>query len=115
MYTHTMIHKDEPDAVQGLSLGPSDGDLTLSWNRPGNVPTEVPILYTIMINNTNNVTLNTTTGNSFSLRSLEEQVVNNNPTGVCVMFEFSVSGSNDAGMGRPNTTVDTIPICKPAR
>ena len=28
---------------------------------------------------------------------------------------FSVSESNDAGMGRPNTTIDTIPICKSAR
>ena len=107
--------KGQPDAVKILRLA-LDGDLSLRWERPGNVPREVPILYTIMMNNTDTLTnyLNITNTTSFSLRSLEEQVLNNNTTGVCVMFEFSVSGSNDAGMGQPNTIIDTIPICKPA-
>ena len=116
-YVHAHTHdQDQPDAVKNLTLVPSDGDLSLSWERPVNVPMEVPILYTVVINNTDTLTssLNVTNTTSFSLWSLEEQVLNNTATGVCVIFEFSVSGSNDAGMGRPNTTIDTIPICKPA-
>ena len=107
----------EPDAVDNLRLVPSKGDLILSWERPGNVPSAVEILYTVMINNTDtsNSPLHITTSNSFSLRSLEQRIMNETAPGVCVMFEFSVRGSNDAGLGRPNTTIDTIPICKSAR
>jgi hypothetical protein len=102
--------------VDNLKLSPSKGDLILNWERPENVPSAVEIRYTVMINNTNTSTssMNITTSNSFSLRSLEEQVLSESAPGVCVMFEFSVSGANDAGMGQPNIAIDTIPICKSA-
>ena len=102
--------------MDNLRLVPSKGNLILNWERPGNVPNAVEILYTVMINNTDtsSISLNITTSNSFSLRSLEERILNETAPGVCVMFEFSVTGSNDAGLGRPNTTIDTIPICKSA-
>ena len=114
---HAYTIKGQPDAVKNLRLVPSDGDLSLRWEQPDNVPRGVQILYTVIINNTdtlNSSTLSIATNNSFSLRSLEDQVLNNSAPGVCVMFEFSVSGSNDAGMGRPDTIIDTIPICKSA-
>ena len=114
-YTHTI--EDQPDVVSNLQLVPSKGDLILSWKRPGNVPEAVPINYTVIINNTDasSTSMNITNGTSFSLRTLEDQVQNNNSPGMCVMFEFSVSGSNDAGSGQPNAVIDTIPICKLAR
>ena len=102
--------------MDNLRLVPSKGDLILNWERPGNVPSAVEILYTVMINNTDtsNISMSITASNSFPLRSLEEQILNKNAPGVCVMFEFSVTGSNEAGLGRPNTIIDTIPICKSA-
>ena len=112
----TLLISDQPDVVSNLRLVPLKGDLILSWERPGNVPEAVPVLYTVAVNSTDasSTSMNITTVTSFSLRALEDQVRNNNPTGVCVMFEFAVSGSNDAGRGQPNTIIDTIPICKPA-
>ena len=102
--------------MDNLRLVPSKGDLILSWERPGNVPRAVEILYTVMINNTDtlNTSIEISSNNSFSLLPLEEQILSETAPGVCVMFEFSVSGSNDAGLGRPNTTIDTIPVCKSA-
>ena len=109
--------KDRPNTIEGLRLVPSDGgDLILRWERPDSVPNEVPILYTVQINNTETSTtyLNITTSNSFSLQFLEDQVMNDTASGVCIMFEFSISGSNEAGAGLPTAIVDTIPICKVA-
>ena len=102
--------------MSNLRLVPLKGDLILSWKRPGNVPEAVPILYTVAVNSTDasSTSMNITTITSFSLRALEDQVRKDNPTGVCVMFEFAVSGRNDAGRGWPNTIIDTIPICKSA-
>jgi hypothetical protein len=103
--------------VDNLKLSPSKGDLILNWERPDNVPSAVEILYTVTINNTNTSTSSAenTTNHSFSLRSLEEQVLSESAPGICVMFEFSVSGTNDAGVGQPNTIVDTIAMCESAR
>ena len=108
---------DQPSAVENLRLVPSNGDLILSWKRPDNVPSEVEILYTLLINNTNTTMLTSSQQlniTTFSLRDLEAQVLNDSAVGLCVMFEFTVNGRNEAGVGPPNTIVDTIPICKPA-
>ena len=112
---HAHLIKGSPSAVKSLRLVPLEGDLQLKWERPDNVPNEVTVLYAIVINNTETLSssVNYTTDNFFSLQFLENGLMNDtSPSGVCVMFEFSTSGKNDAGMGPPTTITDTIPICK---
>ena len=102
--------------MDNLKLVPSDEDLILQWDRPDNVPGEVPVTYQVTVNSTNeNVTslyFPTINETFVSLQLLQDQLLNDSASGDCIMFEFYVSGSNDAGTGPLTTIVDTIPLCK---
>ena len=108
---------DQPTAMDSLQLVPSDEDLILEWDRPDNVPSEVVIYYTVIIDSTNETMTNynenfTTTERFFSLQFLQDRIMNDSAGGDCITFELSVFGSNDAGSGPLTTIMDTIPICK---
>ena len=107
---------DRPSAMDNLQLLPMDKDLILEWNRPDNVPIEVAVRYTIVISNINeNVTIYnenfTTNRTTVSLQYLQDRLIKGNDGGDCILFEFSVSGTNDAGTGQLTTIMDTLPIC----
>ena len=95
-------------------LVPSDPTLTLEWDRPANVSAQISITYIVDINSTDpngNMNFrNMTSETFFSVHFLEELL--SPAQGVCVMFEFSVSGVNIAGLGDTATIIDTVPICE---
>ena len=93
-----------------LTLQPS---LMLQWSRPLNVPSEVPISYTIESNATDGSGMNfrnITSETSFSVQFLENMVLATDSE--CVEFQFFVTPANDAGTGPLARVVDTVPICK---
>ena len=105
--------------MDNLQLVPSGEDLVLEWDRPDNVPSEVVINYTVIIDSTNESMISynenfTTTQRFFSLQFLQDRLLNDIAGGDCIMFELSVVGSNDAGTGPLTTITDTIPLCKMA-
>ena len=104
--------------MDNLQLVPKGEGLVLEWDRPDNVPIEVVVNYTVIINSADenitvyNENLHTVNQTSVSLQFLENRLRNDRTDHDCIMFEFSVSGSNDAGTGQPTGIVDTIPLCK---
>ena len=102
--------------MDNLQLVPMGEGLILEWDRPSNAPIEVAVNYTVTINSADenitvyNENLYTVNQTSVSLQFLENQLRKDRAD--CIMFEFSVSGSNDAGTGQPTKIVDTIPLCK---
>lgn len=101
-----------PDVPGNLVLIPDISELTLEWDRPTNVPPQIPITYLIEINSTEENGTNfpplNTTSTSMSIHFIEELLT----PGDCYMFEFYVSGSNEAGSGSLAWIVDTVPICE---
>ena len=100
-----------PAAPGNLVLIPGVPTLTLEWDRPTNVPSEVQVTYLVESNSTNGNGMNfrnTTSSTSLSVHFLEELLA----AGQCVMFNFFVSGSNEAGPGSRAMIVDTVPICE---
>ena len=53
----------------------------------------------------------TTNQTTVSLQYLQDRLIKGNAGGDCILFEFSVSGTNDAGTGQLTTIMDTLPIC----
>ena len=93
-----------------LTLQPS---LMLQWSRPLNVPSQVPISYTIESNATDGSGMNfrnITSETSFSVQFLENMVLATDSE--CVEFQFIVTPANGAGTGPLARVVDTVPICK---
>ena len=112
-------YADPPNAIMmdALQLVPVDKDLILRWNRPSNVPIEVAVDYTIIVNSTNGSTtvynqIFTTNETSVSLQFLQAQILNDNAGDDCITFQLSVSGGNDAGSAELTTIMDSIPLCK---
>ena len=111
---------DPPSAIvmDELQLVPVDEDLILRWDRPSNVPIEVAVDYTIIINSTNDSTavynqIFTTNETSVSIQFLQAQILNDRDAGDdCITFELSVSSGNDAGSAELTTIMDSIPLCK---
>ena len=100
-----------PNAPGNLRLVPAAPSLTLEWDRPTNVPDRVPVTYQVEINSTGGSGMNfvnITTLTSLSVHFLEELLT----TGQCVMFDFFVRASNDAGTSPLAGIVDTVPICE---
>ena len=111
------MHADRPNAIMmdKLQLVPMDEDLILQWDRPSNVPIKVAVDYTVIINSTDeNMTIYnqyfTTNETSVSLQFLQDRLLNAGDD--CIMFELSVSSSNDAGSAQLTTIMDSIPLCK---
>ena len=112
-------YADQPSAIvmDKLQLVPMDEDLILQWDRPRNVPIEVAVDYTIIINSTNDSTtvynrIFTTNETFVSLQFLQAQILNDNAGDDCITFQLSVSGGNDAGSAELTTIMDSIPLCK---
>ena len=110
-------YADPPSAIvmDRLQLVPVDEDLILRWDRPSNVPIEVAVDYTVIINSTDeSMTIYnqylTTNETSVSLQFLQDWLLNAGDD--CIMFELSVSSSNDAGSAQLTTIIDSIPLCK---
>ena len=111
------VHADRPSAIvmENLQLVPEGKDLILRWERPSNVPDEVAVNYTVIINSTNERTTIynqyfTTNETSVSLQFLQDRLLNAGDD--CIMFELSVSSNNDAGSAQLTTIMDSIPLCK---
>ena len=111
------VYADPPSAIvmENLQLVPEGKDLILRWDRPSNVPIEVAVDYTVIINSTNESTTVynqyfTTNETSVSLQFLQDRLLNAGDD--CIMFELSVSGGNDAGSAELTTIMDSIPLCK---
>ena len=101
---------DSPNVPVDLTLQPS---LMLQWSRPLNVPSQVPISYTIESNATDGSGMNfinITSETSFSVQFLEDML--QLTAGECVEFEFFVFATNDAGSGPLVRVMDTVPICE---
>jgi hypothetical protein len=102
-------------APGNLTLVPSDPTLTLEWDRPvSNSSIPVPLTYIVDINSTDpSVDMNfrnMTSELRLSIHFLE--VLLSPAPGQCIMFSFSVSASNIAGVGEAATIIDTVPICE---
>ena len=101
-----------PAAPGNLILVPSNPTLTLEWDRPTNAPAPVQVTYIVDINSTDpNIDMNSrnlTTETFLSVHFLEVLLAR----GQCVMYEFSVTGQNLAGVGETATIIDTVPICE---
>ena len=113
------MHAGRPSAIvmENLQLEPMDEDLILRWDRPRNVPIEVAVDYTIIINSINDSTTVynryfITNETSVSLQFLQAQILDVNAGDDCITFELSVSGGNDAGSAELTTIMDSIPLCK---
>ena len=103
-------------AVPGnLILVPSDPTLTLEWDRPeSNSSIPISLTYIVDINSTDpNVNMNfrNETPNTFISVHFLEVLLSPAP-GQCIMFSFSVSAMNIAGVGEAATIIDTVPICE---
>ena len=102
-------------APGNLTLVPSDPTLTLEWDRPAsNSSIPVPLTYIVDINSTDPTVdmnfRNVTTDTFLSIHFLE--LLLSPALGRCVMFSFSVSAMNIAGVGEAATIIDTVPICE---
>ena len=86
----------------------------LMWSRPGNIPADVPINYTVTINSTSSTSeldgvYTLVDMLWFSVEFLEDELLNTE----CQGFVFSVIASVvDADNSMPVFTMDTIPLCK---
>lgn len=108
---HVHVYSGSPSAPGNLQLVPADPTLMLEWVRPANVPIEVPVTYLVEINSTDGNGMNfrnVTSSTSLSVHFLEVLLA----AGQCIMYEFFVSGSNEAGSGDLAVIVDTVPICE---
>ena len=103
-----MLHlADHPETPGNLLLTASNGNITLSWSRPPNIPDSVNVTYHVVINSTEtNVTyvslITAATSYMFSENNVE----------YCDTFYFYVTASNDAGNSNTATLKETIPLCK---
>jgi len=88
----------------------SDGNITLSWSRPQNIPQSVSVSYLVEINSTmrSNVTYEPvrTSGTAVVIQEDVPELEG------CETFEFFVIASNDAGDSDPARIEETIPICR---
>ena len=102
-------------APANLSLIPSDPTLTLEWDRPvSNSSVPASLTYIVDINSTDpNIDMNfrNVTSETFLSVHFLEVLLSPSP-GRCVMFTFSVSAENIAGVGEPAAIIDTVPICE---
>lgn len=91
-------------------LTASDGNITLSWSRPLNIPQSVSVFYLVEINSTMrpNVTYEPvrTSGTTVVIQEDVPELEG------CETFEFFVTASNDAGDSDPARIEETIPICR---
>jgi hypothetical protein len=86
----------------------------LEWDRPGNIPLDVAINYTVVVNST---TSNITDGANlsdqtrrFSIGNLEQQLASAED---CQLFTFHVVASVPfADNSIAAVVMDTIPLCK---
>jgi len=91
-------------------LTASDGNITLSWSRPFNIPQGVSVSYIVEVNSTmrSNVTYE-----RVRTLSTSEVVPEDGPNFLgCETFQFLVTASNEAGDSNPARIEETIPICK---
>ena len=75
------------------------------------MPDQVTVSYIVEINSTEESELNfrnVTSLTSLSVHFLEELLA----MGQCIMFDFTVRGSNEAGLGPLSSITDTVPICE---
>ena len=98
---------DRPEPPGNLLLISSNGNITLSWSRPPNIPSSVNVTYHVDINSTE------TNATHVSLILTETSYTFSEKTvGYCYSFNFYVTASNDAGSSSTVTLKETIPLCK---
>lgn len=105
--TSTLHVADHPRTPGNLLLTTSNGNTTLSWSRPPNIPGSVNVTYLVNIYSTeSNATylslILTDTSYTLSDKTVE----------YCGTFNFYVIASNDAGSSNTATLKETIPLCK---
>ena len=98
-----------PDPPQKLALqaSPTFPSLppVLSWQRPPNIPEDVPLTYHVQITN-----LTSNISDVFNIRdTLSYPLPEGNG---CSLFEFSVTASNDVGNSTSVSILETVPISK---
>ena len=103
-----LYSKGVPDPPQNLALQASSISPSLppvlSWQRPPNIPEDVPLTYHLQITNltSNERVLNMIETLSYPL-----------PDGTgCSLFTFSVTASNDVGNSTTISIMETVPISK---
>ena len=76
----------------------------LSWQRPPNIPEDVPLTYHLQITNL--------TSNEQVL-TMTDRLLYPLPGGTgCSLFTFSVTASNDVGNSTTSSIMETVPISK---
>ena len=97
-----------PDPPRNLALQASSTSSSLppvlSWQRPPNIPEDVPITYHLQITN-----LTSNVSDVFNITDLSYPL----PDGTgCSLFEFSVTASNDVGNSTTVSIMEIVPISK---
>ena len=91
-------------ALQASSTSPSLPPV-LSWQRPPNIPDDVPLTYHLQITNL--------TSNRSDVFNITDTLSYPLPDGTgCSLFEFSVAASNDVGNSISLSIMETVPISK---
>ena len=102
---------DYPESPGNLALNALDGNITMSWSRPLNLPRawipKVNVTYFVTINNTKTNTTYLSIRTKGSSYTFSEEGIE-----VCKTFNFYVTASNDVGNSNPAVVTETIPICK---
>ena len=105
--TSTLHVADRPRTPGILLLTTSNGNTTLSWSRPPNIPGSVNVTYLVNIDSIDsNATylslILTDTSYTLSDKTVE----------YCDTFNFYVIASNAAGSSTTAALKETIPLCK---
>ena len=85
-----------------------DGNVTLTWSRPLNIPQSVSVTY--VVKQTSITRPNVTHGPVNT--SMTFAILREDDAMECETFTFIVTASNMAGVSTPARIKETIPICK---
>ena len=99
---------DRPVSPPNLMLTTIDGNVTLTWSRPLNIPQSVSVTYVVKqtsITRPNVIHGPVNTSMTFAILREDDAME-------CETFTFIVTASNMAGVSTPARIKETIPICK---
>ena len=99
---------DRPESPPNLMLTTIDGNITLTWSRPLNIPQSVSVTYIV---EQTSITRRNVTHDSVNT-SMTFAILHEDDAMECDTFNFVVTASNEAGVSTPSRIRETIPICK---
>ena len=99
---------DRPESPPNLMLTTIDGNVTLTWSRPLNIPQSVSVTYIVK---QTSITRPNVTHEPVNT-SMTFAILREDDAMECETFTFIVTASNVAGVSTPARIKETIPICK---